>query len=353
MWENVFYGNSFKDWTISLAVIVGALLLNKLIQILNVKVFQKLAARTKTRFDDILFRSLESPVLLGILLIAIWVALNRLETPDKFHAFLSNAYHILTTLNVTWFFARLLTSLIDEKGKATAEKEAEKIGKRFDIRFMPLVRRTILYLVWTIGGVMALKNGGYDVKTLIGALGIGGVAIALAAQDTMKNLLAGITIFVDRPFLIGDLIRFSGFDGFVEDIGLRSTRIRTLDNRLLTVPNYKVMDDAIENVDSEPMRKVILKLGLTYDTTPEKMNEAMDLLKTLPQRVSFVSSGDLVVAFTEFGDFSLGITFIYYIEKEGGIYQTMSNVNMDILSTFNNAGLNFAFPTQTLYVEKA
>lgn len=351
MFEKVFYGNSLQDWGISVLIIVGALILNKIIQILNKRVFLKLTAKTKSSLDDILFGSLEAPVLLGVVLVAIWVALIRLDTPAKFHDMVVYAYKILTVLNVTWFFARLLTSFLDESVKAKPGED-KKTRIHLDRKFLPLAKRFLLIIVWVIGGVTALSNVNVSVSALLGTLGIGGVAVALASQDTIKNLLAGVTIFTDQPFRIGDRIRFGDIDGTVEDIGLRSTRIRTLEKRLLTIPNYKIMDAAIENVNSEPMRKVVLKLGLTYDTTPEKMNEAMDILREMPKRVKYVSPKDIVAAFTDFGDFSLGITFIYYIEKKGDIFTTNSNVNMDILTTFNNAGLNFAFPTQTIYVEK-
>lgn len=347
--EKNVYGNALEDWAISLIIIIGALILNKIIQLLNRRVFQRMAAKTKNRFDDILFQSLESPVLLGVVLVAIWVAFSRLTTPGKMNDIIRESYKILTVLNITWFFARLLGSLLDESVRKTKE-QGRKV--RVDNKFLPLVRRSINIVVWAIGIITALGNAGISISALLGTLGVGGVAIALASQDTIKNLLAGITIFTDHPFQIGDRIRFSGIDGNVEDIGLRSTRIRTLEKRILTIPNSKLMDAAIENVNTEPMRKVTLKLGLIYDTHPDKMNEAMDLLKNMPNKVKYVSPKDMVVAFTDFGDFSLGITFIYYVEKKGNVFNTNTNVNMEILTSFNNAGLVFAYPTQTIYPGK-
>ncbi len=349
MWESVLYGNELKDWIISIIIIVGALVLNKIIQLLNKHVFKKMAAKTKNRFDDILFDSLEVPVLLGVTLIAIWIAFSRLNTPDNINRIVTDAYKILTTLNVTWFFVRLLSSLLDESVKFNKDRGKKS---RVDNKFLPLIRRSINIIVWTIGIVTALGNAGISISALLGTLGLGGIAIALASQDTIKNLFAGVTIFTDRPFQIGDRIRFSGFDGTVEDIGLRSTRIRTLDKRILTIPNHKIMDVAIENVNTEPMRKVTLKIGLDYNTSPEKMNEAMSILREMPDKVKYVSKKDMVVSFSEFADSALIITFIYYIEKKGNVAETNTSVNMEILSSYNNAGLNFAFPTQTIYLEK-
>ena len=345
--EKTLYGNTYEEWGISVLIVVGALILNQIIKFLNRKVLKKIATRTKTILDDILFESLEAPFLFGVMLIAIWVAFSRLESPEKIVDAIKGAYKILTTLNVTWFFARFLTSLLNE-----SKKKSKKGRVHIDDKFLPLIKRTINILVWGIGIITALGNAGISIGALWGALGVGGIAIALAAQDTVKNLLAGIAIFTNQPFKIGDRIRFDSYDGAVEDIGLRSTRIRTSDKRVLTIPNYKIMDAAIENVATEPMRKVALRLKLTYDTLPEQMNEAMSLLKEMPHKVKHVSPKDLSVAFTEFADSSLIITFVYYIEKKGDITDTSTNVNMQILNSFNNAGLNFAFPTQTIRIEK-
>ena len=348
MLHDVFYGNTLESWGKSLLIIIGAIVLCEMVRLLNKYILQRAAAKTKNRFDDILFQSLEAPVLFGVMLLAIWIAFSRLETPDKWNHIIGETYKILTALNITWFFARLLSAFLNESVKIKKENGKKT---RVDNKFLPLIRRTINIVVWTIGIITALGNAGISISAFLGTLGVGGVAMALASQDTIKNLLAGITIFTDHPFQIGDRIRFSGIDGTVEDIGLRSTRIRTLEKRVVTIPNSKIMDAAVENVNSEPMRKVVLKLGLTYDTTPEKMNEAMSLLRDIPNNIKSVAQRDLSVVFSDFADSALVITFTYYIEKRGDINETNTKVNMEILSSFNRAGLNFAFPSQTIYVE--
>ncbi len=351
MLEKTFVGNTLEDWGISLLIVLGALLLDKLIQVLNRKVFRPAAVKARASFVDLLLESLEAPVLFGVMLVAIVVALGRLELGTT--TTLTKAYKLLVALDVTWFFARFLTSLLARSltGRGT-EGEGETKKRLLDPKFLPLAKRVVTILVWFIGLMTGLKNIGADMGAILGTLGIGSAAFALASQDLLKNLIAGITILVDQPFQLGDRIRFDQVDGTVEDIGLRSSRIRTIDQRMLTIPNCKIMDSTIENVDSEPMRKVTLKLGLTYDTPPEKMEEAMALLRSIPKRVKHVSDKDLVAAFTDFGDFSLGITFIYYIEKEGDIYGVNTAVDLDILSCFTQAGIDFAFPTQTLHIEK-
>ena len=194
---------------------------------------------------------------------------------------------------------------------------------------MPIIRRTILVIVWIIGLVMALSNIGVNIGALLGTLGIGGIAFALAAQDTVKNVFGAFTILTDKPFNIGDTIRVDNIEGTVIDVGVRSTKIMDYNKRIITFPNYKVTDASIINISSEPMRRVVLKLGLTYNTT-----------------------SDTTAVFTEYTDSALNIMYIYFIEKQGDILMVTSNVNMEILDSFNKAGIDFAFPTRTIYVEK-
>jgi len=244
----------------------------------------------------------------------------------------------------------LVNALLEEY---LAPKAADKNTLKYlDNHLMSILRRTVLAIIWSLGIVMALNNVGVNVATLVAGLSIGGLAFALAAQDTIKNIYGGFTIFTDRPFRIGDRIKVDGFDGFVENIGIRSTRIRTLEKRLVTMPNFKLVEASVENISEEPMRRVLMKLGLTYNTTPQKMNEAMEILKAIPEKVRNVDPKDITVAFTDFTDFSLVITFVYFIRKNADVMETPSQVNTEILRAFNEAGLQFAYPTQTVYIEK-
>ena len=276
MFSQIYYGNTLKEWLISLAIIVGAVLLNKIIILFNKHILVKLTAKTKNRMDDILFKMLQAPVLLGVMLLAIWIASSRLELDTKIDKFFSMSYKFLIVLNITWFLVRFVNAVIEEY---MVPKADDKSSKYLDNTLIPIIRRAILGVIWAIGIMMALKNVGVDVGALIAGLGIGGLAFALAAQDTIKNIFGGITIFTDRPFRIGDRIIVDGFDGFIEDIGIRSTRLRTLEKRLVTIPNYKIVEASIENISNEPMRRVILDLGLTYNTSPEKMEKALEILK--------------------------------------------------------------------------
>lgn len=292
-------GNSLQTWIISILFVVGAVIVVKLLSLLGRRVLEPLVKRTHTRVDDIVYYSIESPLKFAVMLLGIWLALHRLVYPDGMVKYIDNAYSILIVLDITWVFARLLSALLE---KYWGQKSATHVQK-----MMPVINRTLLVVVWIIGVITALSNVGVDINALWGTLGIGGVALALAAQDTVKNVLGAVTIFTDKPFGIGDTINVNGVEGTVVDVGLRSTRIKGYDQRITTIPNYKVTDANIVDISSEPMRRVMVKLGLTYDTGAEKMEEALSLLKTLPAKVKDVSKdpSNVIAIFAEYAESAL------------------------------------------------
>lgn len=346
MLEYEILGNSLQTWIISILIVLGAVVVVKLLSLLGRKVIKPLVGRTHTQVDDIIYYSLERPLKFAVMLLGIWIAIHRLVYPDDLVKYVDNSYRILIVLDITWVLARLSTALLEKYWGHKSNMHAQKM--------MPVVRRTILVLVWIIGIVTALSNAGVDINALWGTLGIGGIAFALAAQDTVKNIFGAITIFTDKPFGIGDTINVNGVEGTVVDVGMRSTRIKGYDQRITTIPNYKITDANIVDISSEPMRRVMVKLGLTYDTGAEKMEEALRILKSLPAEVKDVSAApsNITAVFSEYADSALILNFYYYIEKQGDILNVMSEMNMAILSSFDKAGLNFAFPTRTVYVSR-
>ena len=345
--ETTFYDNSF--WTFFLLTMAGALILYLIILQVERMVVRRIANKSKLRYGGIFFEALKKPIICGMILAAVWVACEWLNLGEKARALSARYGIMLLVLTVTWFIARLVVAIVEESFfRKTGTHKADASQNR---HLFPLVRRIALIVVWIVGGVTALSAAGIELKTLWGALGVGGIALALASQETVKNILGGLTIFIDRPFRISDTVKFDIAEGTVEDISLRSTRIRTYDGRLVIIPNYKITDALLTNITSEPARRVLVTLGLTYDTRYEQMQHALDLLKSIPQRVPGVAKKDLSATFSEYGDSALRITFIYFIRKQADIRETVSAVNFEILRLFSEAGLNFAFPTQTVYVE--
>ncbi|MDR1160826.1 MAG: mechanosensitive ion channel [Tannerellaceae bacterium] len=346
MLEKEFLGNTIENWGISLLFIIGAYVIVTLVSWIGKKYISPFTKRTDNKLDDIIYSSVAPPLLFAIMLMGFWVAIHRLTCPDTFIKAVDSAGKILIILNVTWLLAKLITRLLEQYWAGSADSVQQH-------KMYPIVNRAVLVVVWIIGLVMALSNVGVNIGALLGTLGIGGIAFALAAQDTVKNIFGAFTILTDKPFNIGDTVRIDSFEGTIIDVGIRSTKIMDYDKRVITIPNYKIADALIINISSEdPYRRVVMKIGLTYDTTPEKMQEAMALLKSMPSRIPNLKRDEVVVYFSDFGDFALGITFIYFIKKSAGVQLVTSNVNMAILISFNKAGLNFAFPSQTLYIDR-
>ncbi|MBP9153187.1 MAG: mechanosensitive ion channel family protein, partial [Flavobacteriales bacterium] len=252
--------------------------------------------------------------------------------------------------NVAWLINRVIDAVIEEYLVPIIEKSESDL----DDQLLPVLRKGIHAAVWIMAVIVGLNNAGYDVGALIAGLGIGGLALALAAQDTVANLFGGITIFVDQPFTINDHIKISSYEGNIEEVGIRSTRLRTFEGRLVTIPNKVFAESAIENVSAEPSRRVIQMLGLTYNTTPEKMNEALTILAGVHEKFAEHLEEKHLELFDSFGDFALKLKFVFYIKKGEDIFQIDSKIKMEILERFNAAGLEFAFPTQTIHamVEK-
>lgn len=345
-WSQEFYYNTIINWTIALGIILGAVLFAKVLYWFSGKIIKKITQRTKTRLDDILVDKLEEPVILALIVLASKSGINAYLTfPEGIFLVISNGFHFVLTIIITWMIARIVNALIVEY----AVPLTEKTESDFDDQLMPILQKGLKIMIWIIGIIVALNNAGYNVTTLIAGLGIGGLAFALAAQDTVRNIFGGAMIFLDKPFKLNDRIKIKGFDGFVHEIGIRSTRLRTLEGRIVTMPNAAFSDQPVENVSLEPSRKIILDLGLTYDTKPEQIETGIEILREIAKDHRDKIEENALVTFDTYGNFSLGLKFIYYISKQSDILETQTAINLDILKRFNTAGLEFAFPTQTIY----
>lgn len=343
--STTLYHNSIEKWLTSLLIIVASVVLARLAYWLFGSVMKRITSRTKTELDDLLVIKMERPTLMLIITLGIRYALERLHFTDAVDNLIHKGFIIVIALNATWFFIRLLEAMIENFLVPYSKREDNTL----DDQMILLVKRGVRLIVWTVGAIVALNNAGLDVGGLIAGLGIGGLAVALAAQDTVKNIFGGIMIFIDKPFRIGDRVLIDKYDGFVEYIGVRSTRLRTLAGTLVTIPNAHFTDRAIENITIETARRVDLTIGLTYHTPPEKIDVAISLLREIIAKHPNTITDQTVVFFQTFGAHSLDIKLIYFIQKGRDIFQTQTEVNNQILQRFNEHELEFAFPTRTIY----
>ena len=339
-----FYGNTIENWLISFGIILGAIIIAKITYWAIGKYVKKVTAKTKTSLDDILVDKLEEPVVYGLVILAFYWGFQRLHFTTKVDNFFAHVFIVIFTLNITWLIVRVIDSMIEEYIVPFVDKSESDL----DDQLMPVIRKTIKGMIWILGIIIGLNNAGFDVAALIAGLGIGGLALALAAQDTVKNIFGGIMVFIDKPFKMNERIKVNGMDGTVEEIGVRSTRMRTLEGRLITIPNGQFSDNAVENVTLEPSRKIVVNLGLTYETSPDDMEKAIQMLKDIAAANPKLTE-DVLVSFNSWGDFAMGILFIYYIKHPDDILTAQTEINMAILRQFNEAGLEFAYPTQMVY----
>ena len=347
-WSMTKWGqNSIMSVFLSVGILISAIIIGKVLYWAIGKFVKTFAEKTKAGLDDILVDKLEEPVVYGIVILGFYWGFNRLHFTDSVDEFFASVFMIIFILNVTWLIARVVDSMVEEYVVPMVEKSDSDL----DDQLLPVMRKTMKAVLWIFGIIIALSNSGFDVAALIAGLGIGGLALALAAQDTVKNIFGGIMVFIDKPFKMKERIKVNGMDGFVEEIGVRSTRLRTLEGRLITIPNGQFSDNAVENVTKEPTRKVKINLGLTYETTPDKMAEAMDILRDIVATNPKLTD-DILVSFNSWGDFAMGILFIYYIANEDDIFTAQSEVNMEILRRYNKAGLDFAYPTNLQYTKQ-
>jgi len=342
--QNTYYGNTVSEWLIAMGTILVIAILGKFLYRAVTTVVRRLTAKTETRLDDIFIDMVEEPAFAAMILAGFWFALNSLNMTDGFREQFGHVMQFAIIMMIAWMLSRLLNALFEEYLVPVAEKTENDM----DDQLLPILRKGTKIIIWSMAVIIGLNNAGYDVAALIAGLGIGGLAMAMAAKDTVANIFGGFTIFTDKPFTINDRVKVSGFDGTVVEIGVRSTRIKTLEGRIVTIPNSKFADSAVENVSLEPSRKVSLDLGLTYDTSPENMELALETLQNIAKEQDDLT-GDPVIFFSGFGDFAMNIKFIYYIRKGASIAGVQNQINLQILKRFNDAGLEFAFPTQTLY----
>lgn len=233
-------------------------------------------------------------------------------------------------------------------------KISTKTESKLDDMLVPIIRKSLRITVVILVLVQIIQIiSDKPLTSIIAGLGIGGLAVALAAQDSLKNIFGSLVLFVDKPFEFGDRIVVDGHDGPVEEVGLRSTRIRTLDGHLVTIPNGELANKTIKNIGKRPYIKRIADITITYDTPPEKLDRALEILRSLLENHEGMN-GDFPprVFFNDFNAASLNLRVMYwYHPPDYWAYMGFAErFNKEVFRLFNEEGIDFAFPTQTLYL---
>jgi MscS family membrane protein len=354
MLDQMLWGNSLKNYAIGICIILIFIAAGRLCSLFVVKVLKKLAKKTKTVADDILINILEKPLIFTLFIVGLWRASFFITFADKGRAVYANIIDILIVLNIIWVIIKLLDAVIEHYLKPLAEKSESKL----DDQLLPFARNFVKVIIILIGAIFLIKHFGYDVTSLIAGLGIGGLAFALAAQPLLSNLFGGIAIIADKPFKIGDRVKIDGkFEGVVREIGMRSTVIQTSNNTKLTIPNSTIASNVVENFSDNKAQaiRVNFNLGITYDTSNEKINDAIEIVKNIFEKNKYVlktGQENYAVHFNEFKDFSLNIYVAYSFISKPETSGLRTAINLKIKEEFEKAGIQFAFPTQTVHVRE-
>jgi MscS family membrane protein len=289
------------------------------------------------------------PIRLLLICLAIYVAKEFLYFPPTAERIAKTAIDVLSTIAVVLFVYRLIELLVFELAKF-AEREDNLLDKSF-VQMMRMITRIIVIV---FGAIYLLRViSGKPLSALLAGLGIGGLALALAAQDTLKNFFGSIMIMLDKPFTVGQRVTAAGIDGTVEYIGFRSTRVRTLTGHLVTIPNEKLATDSVENIARRPSIRRLTNITITYDTPPEKVEKAVRIIREiLDNHEGMDPDFPPWVYFNEFNDTSLNILMIYwYFPPDYKAYLNFTErVNLEMMRRFEAEGIEFAFPTTTTYL---
>ena len=335
-------------------IVFLTLVLRKLALYLFEKRLVRLAERTKTELDDMLLSAFKSPLGYMILITGSYAAIESLCLPDAIGVFnINGIVNWVFTVAFAFVALLLLLNLIDVVAHYLY-KVTRKTETKLDEQLVPLLVKSLKAVAVVIAILFLLNNLGLNIASLLAGMGIGGLALALAAQETVSNLFGSITVFSDRSFHIGDWIRVDGVEGTVEDVGLRSTRIRRFDQALVTVPNSRFIKSEIVNFTRMKKRRIKFNLGVSYGTSRKQMEEVVEGIKKIIKESASFDHTFYMVHFTEFGAYSLDI-FIYCFTKTtvwNEYLAVREEFNLEIMRLLEEMGVEIAFPTQTVYMER-
>jgi len=349
-WTQRFLG--IKIWK------YGALLLTFLVSLILYRIFEWifgyfiLRIVRNNKFEKILnkyVKPISKPLSFLLIILLLLILLPIFDFPIKVNIYFSYALNISIPIAVTIILYRLSDLFGD-----IIEKITLKTKTKVDDQFVPLIRKTIKVLVFIFGGFYFLETLDINITPLIAGASVGGLAVALAAQDTLKNFFGSVTIFSDKPFEIGDWINFDGMDATVEEVGIRSTRLRTFYNSQVSIPNGKLSDMMIDNYGRREFRRYNTNISLTYDTPTHLIEAFVEGLKKIVNNHPKTRKDFYQIHFHTFANSSLNILFYIFFQTEDWTLELEARheVNLEIIKLAEELGVRFAFPTNTLHIEE-
>jgi MscS family membrane protein len=332
----------------SLIYIFLAFYVSKLLDFLTRVWLKKWAEKTSTKFDDLLLDVLNGPIKIIAFVIFLRIGLEVFSWPALVQMILSKGFMII----VAWTLTYMALKFIDLVMGYWRQRTKPDTDRAFDEQLFPIIRKSLKVFIAVVAVLVTLDNIGVNITAAIASLSIGGLAIGLAAQDTLANLFGAVAIFMDKPFRLGDRIQLDSVDGMVESIGMRSTRVRNLDGYLVTIPNKTMGNATITNITRRPTIKTEINFGLTYGTSVEKLKRAVQILEEIFRENA--QTHDLIISFNKFTDSTLNIQVVHWWKGTDGkaCLAGLQEMNFKVKERFEAEKLDFAFPSQTIYLKQ-
>ena len=337
-------GNTTTHYIIAGCFLVAGIVLRRVITVLVFGIFRRFAARTRTTLDDKMFGALEAPVGALVMLVGLFAGLKVLKLSDQADDVIAAASTVAFSIAFFWLLLRAFATTLDHL-HTVAVANHKGIAA-----FMPWIKKTLIAVFVAIGVLLVFQSLGYNVRAILAGLGLGGLAFALAAQDTLANVFGSIVVAIDQPFRIGEAVQIGAHSGAVEDIGLRSTKLRRADKALVIVPNKTVAAEAIVNLARVTRRRFEQVIQLTYRTTPDQMSAMVEEIRNIVTSQPEVDKPGVMVFFRDLGASSLDIWLVYEIPDPDfqKAMRVKQRVNLAIMRAVEARGLAFAYPTQTI-----
>jgi len=348
--EREFLGNEAWQWACLLGGIFAGLVAGRVVRFLIERAGKRLARGKKRPLLTLFLGCIAKPVAMLCFVMGLNAGLSVLTLKEAVSGIADNTLDALYAIAIGYAVYRLMDILDHYLARWAAKTES-----KLDDMLVPLVRKSVRVAAVVVVVIVVLSSvlETEQVAAVLTSLGVGGLAVALAAQDTLKNFFGSLMILLDKPFQIGDRIILGGHDGPVEEVGFRSTRIRTLDGHVITVPNSTVVNEMVQNIGKRPYIKRVANITIAYDTPPEKVRRALEIIREiLRDHEGMDPEFPPRVFLSDFNDWALNILVIYwYHPPEYWDYLAFSEkVNMQIFEQFDKEGIEFAFPTQTVYL---
>lgn len=342
--------NDWQDWARLLGYTLAGLAVGWLAS-KGIRIGARRSRRRRLEWSAYLIESLTGPFYLAAVSTGVYAGLQSIWLPGIAEGPLGVTVDAVVVLALFWFLWHAVRALAAGLAWLFGSAELQQVDKHVVV-VIARILRVVLVAVFAVILVQQILDS--DLTGLLAGLGIVGVALALILKGTIENIVASLTIFGDKPFRVGDMVIYDGAWGHIEDIGFRSTKFRTFDGHLLTIPNAKLLDEVLRNAGARPSIRRRFRISLTYDTPPEKVREAVDIVRDiLRDHHGQPPDSPPHVVFESYGAYDLRLLVQYYYEPPD-YWQALefdTEVNLQILQRFNQAGIDFAFPTQTTVLD--